>query len=1222
MGACSLWREVYCLRRKEMVIIKDMTKTGEWKNYFRTNALREGYNLYINNRVTNFREHGSDRFVAEVNDRGLRRRVVITKIGERLLGECACYEGGRGYFCKHMAAALYYNERHGSEDIVLFDPETHEDYYFNLAKMCENIRMGATNIRRAKKLGEEQKIILDKVSVSYRSYYRGDQLQGYARGHVISGDGRNYQVDVQFTRDGIEVSNCGMCHNFYYGSYYSGRDMCEHQIALLIKLDEYIQKYNPGDETSLSGATLLSAFAGMQAIRKIDENSSRAKIIHLDPRLEVKGSSLNLSFRIGVSKMYVVKNMNELQEAKESFGVMKLGKGNELQFANEDFNEEGEKYYRFITAQLKENRLFQERVYRQYGDVTPKNLLSSIELRGQALDDFYDMAYGKTIAFANKNEEYSPSSVEIGTIPYHFTISVKRVMQGEKFTGVEITGHLPDLFSGNRSIYFIRNQILSRMSDEDRVFVEPFLQSSDMGDIKMTIGTSHISEFYYRVLPALRENPVITVEEDESVIEYLPPEARFDLYLDIEDNLVTCTGKITYDEHNVRLKQLTTDDLPLERWRDLSQEIKAVEKVTEFFPEYDPVHEYFCDEMDDDKIYELLDSGIRGLMEIGDVHGSDSFNRLKIRRTPVINVGVSLSNNLLDLSVTTQQMSEEELLEVLESYRRKKKFHRLKNGEFISFEQNESLEMITALMDSMNVSLDEFVKGKLHLPMYRALYVNKMLEEHDSVAAERDRHFRNLIRNFNAVKDSEYDVPEGMKPVLRNYQEYGYKWLRTLADLGFGGILADDMGLGKTIQMIAYLKGAKEAGETKPSLIVCPASVVYNWAEEFRRFAPDLKVIPLAGAAASRGMLLNEECDVFITSYDLLKRDIGKYKNHSFACEVLDEGQFIKNPKAAVSKSVKIVNADHRFVLTGTPIENRLSELWSIFDFLMPGFLYTYDRFRQDFETPISKNKDELVTSRLRKMVSPFILRRIKKDVLKDLPDKMEEVRYARFDNDQQKVYDGQVVRMKQLIATAGNDGQAKIRILAELTRIRQICCDPSLILENYEGGSAKKDACMTLIESAIDGGHKMLVFSQFTSMLEILKKELDERKIQYYVITGATSKEERMHLVHKFNDNDVPVFLISLKAGGTGLNLTGADVVIHYDPWWNLAAQNQATDRAHRIGQKSTVTVYRIIAKDTIEEKILELQEAKKDLSDAILSGESTSLAQLSGEELMELLS
>ena len=1199
-----------------------MTKIGEWKNYFRTNALREGYNLYSSNRVGNFRETGNDRFIAEVYDRGIRRRVVMTKVGDRLLGECACYEGGRGYFCKHMAAALYYNDRYGSDDVVLFDPATHEDYYFNLAKMTEKMRMNSNAVRRAKKYVEENRVVLDKVNVNYRQYYRSETKEGYARGRIIGSDGQTYSVDLQFTKDAIELANCGVCRNFYYGSSYTGRELCEHQIALLIKLDEYIQKFNPGDETSLSGVTLLSAFAGMQAIRKIDENSSRAQVISLVPRLEVKGLSLNLSFRIGISKMYVLKNMKELQESKESFGVMQLGKGNDLHFATEDFTEEGQKYYQFMAAQLKENELFRERVVRQYGEVAQRDTVSYLEMRGQALDDFYDLAYGKTVAFSDKNENADYNTLKIGTVPYHFTIKVERIMDGNKFTGVRITGVLPDQFNGNKAIYFIRNQTLSRMSDEERLFLEPFLQASEDNEISMTIGTSHLSEFYYRVLPALRDNPMITVEEDETVIEYLPPEAHFDLYLDIEDELVTCTGKVSYDDKSVNLKQLSAKDLPLERWRDLGQEVKAAERISEMFGDYDETNEYFYAQMDDNKIYELLDSGIRSLMEIGDVHGSDAFNRLKIRRTPVINVGVSLSNNLLDLEVTTQQMSPEELLEVLESYRRKKKFHRLKSGEFISFDSNESLEMITALMESMNVSLDEFVKGKLHLPMYRALYVNKMLEEHDSVAAERDRHFRNLIRNFNAVKDSEYDVPAAMKPVLRNYQEYGYKWLRTLSDLGFGGILADDMGLGKTIQMIAYLAAMKEAGVTKPSLIVCPASLVYNWVEEFYRFAPDLKVIPLAGNAASRGKLLDQECDVFVTSYDLLKRDIAKYKGHSFACEVLDEGQFIKNPKAAVSKSVKIVEADHRFVLTGTPIENRLSELWSIFDYLMPGFLYNYDRFRQDFETPISKNKDEVITARLKKMVSPFILRRIKQDVLKDLPEKMEEVRYARFDDEQQKVYDGQVVRMKKLIASSADDGQAKIKILAELTRIRQICCDPSLILENYNGESAKKDACIQLIESAIDGGHKMLVFSQFTSMLEILKKELDERDIAYYVITGATPKEERMRLVHRFNDNEIPVFLISLKAGGTGLNLTGADVVIHYDPWWNLAAQNQATDRAHRIGQKSTVTVYRLIAKDTIEERILELQEAKKDLSDAILSGETTSLAQLSSDELMDLLS
>ena len=737
----------------------------------------------------------------------------------------------------------------------------------------------------------------------------------------------------------------------------------------------------------------------------------------------------------------------------------------------------------------------------------------------------------------------------------------------------------------------------------------------------MVIGTKNLSEFYYRILPSLRDHPFIEVDEEENVEEYLPPEAKFDLYLDIDDDFMTCTGTTTYDDHVHDLKPFENSDFPLDIWRDGLQEEKAVNSVEQYFPNYDSKKKQFMQFADEEQIYDLLNTGIRELMEIGNVHGSDAFNRLRIRRTPVMNVGVSLSNNLLDLEVLSRDMEPDELVSVLESYAKKKKFHRLKSGEFISFDQNESLEMLTVLMNSLNISIDEFTDGKLHLPAYRALYLNKMLEEHDSVAAERDRGFRSLVRSFNAVKDSEYDVPEGMGEVLRNYQVYGYKWIRTLADYGFGGILADDMGLGKTIQMIAYIQAQKEAGETKPSLIVCPASVVYNWAEEFSRFAPALKVTPLAGTAAVRNRLFEEDTDVFVTSYDLLKRDIGNYKNQQFACEVLDEGQYIKNPKAAVSKSVKIINADHRFVLTGTPIENRLSELWSIFDFLMPGFLYTYDRFRQTFETPIAKDKDEAVTERLRKMVSPFILRRLKQDVLKDLPEKMEEVRYAKFEDRQQKVYDGQVVRMKEMIGSSA-ENENKITILAELTRIRQICCDPSLIFDNYDGESAKKDACLQLIESAIDGGHKMLVFSQFTSMLDILKKELDDREIPYYVITGATSKEERMRLVHRFNENDIPVFLISLKAGGTGLNLTGADVVIHYDPWWNLAAQNQATDRAHRIGQQNKVTVYRIIAKDTIEEKILELQEAKKDLSDAILSGETTSLGQLSREELLELLS
>ena len=336
---------------------------------------------------------------------------------------------------------------------------------------------------------------------------------------------------------------------------------------------------------------------------------------------------------------------------------------------------------------------------------------------------------------------------------------------------------------------------------------------------------------------------------------------------------------------------------------------------------------------------------------------------------------------------------------------------------------------------------------------------------------------------------------------------------------------------------------------------------------------------------------------------------------------MLDEAQFIKNQNAAATKSVKLIHADHRFALTGTPIENRLSELWSIFDYLMPGFLYRSEEFVKKYEQPISRDQDEKVTEKLKKMVGPFILRRLKTDVLKDLPPKMEEVRYARFEGEQQKLYDAQVVHMTQMIHASGNSGEDKIKILAELTRIRQICCDPSLLFENYTGESAKREACMDLVQSAIDGGHRILIFSQFTSMLALLEADLQAAGIGFFKITGSTPKEARISLVNQFNDGDTPVFLVSLKAGGTGLNLTGADVVIHYDPWWNLAAQNQATDRAHRIGQTRQVTVYKMIAKDTIEEKILELQNAKQDLADAILEGRSESLMSLSSDELLALL-
>ena len=645
--------------------------------------------------------------------------------------------------------------------------------------------------------------------------------------------------------------------------------------------------------------------------------------------------------------------------------------------------------------------------------------------------------------------------------------------------------------------------------------------------------------------------------------------------------------------------------------------------LNELFPKFDETEDLYLADDTDNARFGLLKHGVPKLMAYGAVHVTDALSRIGIRKTPSIQIGVSVESDLLNLEVLTNDMTYDELAALLLSYKNKKKYHRLRSGEFIDLDKNESIDTLVELTEASGADIKDLIAGRIQIPAFRALYLDKMLEGHEELIAGRDRHYRNLIRNFKTISDADFDTPEAMRGVLRPYQELGYKWLKTLETAGFGGILADDMGLGKTLQMLTLLQSYKETSDLA-ALVVCPASLVYNWIEEARKFAPGIRAAALAGTKAERRNILrtHSEYDLLVTSYDLLKRDIDMYEDISFTHQILDEAQFIKNARAVAAKTVKLVHADHRFALTGTPVENRLSELWSIFDFLMPGFLYGYDVFRKKYELPVSKHSDEHATEGLRNMIAPFILRRKKKDVLKDLPDKIEEVRYARMDEPQRRLYDAQAARISRLVEEKGDLSTGKIEVLAELTRIRQICCDPDLVFRDYEGGSAKREACIDLVVSAADAGHKMLLFSQFTSMLALLGEDLKKEGIEYYKLTGETSKEERIRLVKAFNSDDTPVFLISLKAGGTGLNLTGADIVIHYDPWWNIAAQDQATDRAHRIGQTKDVTVFRLIAKDTIEEKILKLQETKKELADAVLSGEMRSLASMSKEELLDLLS
>ena len=407
-----------------------------------------------------------------------------------------------------------------------------------------------------------------------------------------------------------------------------------------------------------------------------------------------------------------------------------------------------------------------------------------------------------------------------------------------------------------------------------------------------------------------------------------------------------------------------------------------------------------------------------------------------------------------------------------------------------------------------------------------------------------------------------------------------------------------------------------------------PSSLTLNWQNEANKFASNLKTLVIRGSLQERKSRIKdiENYDLVITSYDLLKRDIELYreKNYTFKYIIADEAQYLKNSNTKNAKAIKEIKAETRYALTGTPIENSLAELWSIFDFIMPGYLFTYRKFKNMYETPIVKDENEATMKKLKMLIEPFVLRRNKKEVLTELPEKTVTVLSNEMNDEQQNLYLTYLVRAKQEISEKieiNGFENSQMQILAALTRLRQICCHPSLFINDYNEGSSKLDQCIEIIEEAINGGHKILLFSGYTSMFEIIEKELKRRNIKYFKLTGATKVDDRITMVDEFNENsDIKLFLISLKAGGTGLNLTGADMVIHYDPWWNISTENQATDRAYRIGQKNNVQVYKLITKNSIEEKIYELQEKKAKLADNMLDTKTTFINKFSREEIMKL--
>lgn len=1016
--------------------------------------------------------------------------------------------------------------------------------------------------------------------------------------------GAEYKVNLHVKGSQIYDYSCSCVH----GNSYKG--MCEHARFIW---EAWQAQQKQGIQrpvvTAQEVRVMIREYTNREVAKIIREEEVNP--VSLLPKIRVSKQLVQLELKIGRSRFYQIKDLFTFAQAVDNGTYIEYSKSLGFHQSITAFVEQDRELVMMVTELV---NLYQEH-YEQFQKsafvAVPK--LRELNLNKAGRDRFFRLMEGRELELEDGKGHLRTVRVQSGNI--ELQMKIRRA--GRDGIRVTIDQELYT-FSGERHLYVCSQEQITCLPEHVSEQLTVFLEQMQKGwgdKLEADVQDRDIPIFYERVLQQVLPYSRLDVQ-DVDLDSYRPQELK--VRFDFDSNRVgELTMKPTLSYGDYSFHPVEDEKVPRTVCRDVPGEFRISQAITKYFKYREEQSPDLVIRDDDDALYLLLTEGMPEFQKLGEVYISETAKKIRMLLPPKVNIGIQTAGNWLELTIDADGLTSAELARILSAYEQRKPYYRLKQGEFLQLDDN-GLMTIARIAEGMDRSKLQLQKT-LQVPMYRALYLDSVLKEGPDVTLYRDTLFRNVIRGMKSVEDSDFEVPLTLRPVLREYQKIGYRWLKTLDQYGFGGILADDMGLGKTIQVIAILLDEKQNRETKStSLVVCPASLVYNWENELQRFAPELAVCCIAGTAEERSEYLKEwkHYDVLITSYDLLKRDIEQYLPMELRFQIIDEAQYIKNPVTQSAKSVKLLHAKTRFALTGTPIENRISELWSIFDYLMPGFLFGYQRFKKEYEIPIVKEQDGKYLRKLHQLTGPFVLRRLKRDVLKELPEKLETVVYSRCGMKQHEIYTAEALQLKQQLEQLGD-----LQILAQLTRLRQLCCDPSLCYSNYKGESAKLDTCMELLTSAIEGGHKVLLFSQFTSMLSIIEERLRQQEIAYYLLTGATKKEERIRLTGAFQQDNVPVFLISLKAGGTGLNLTAADMVIHYDPWWNVAVQNQATDRAHRIGQEKQVSVFRLIMKDTIEENVLKLQESKKNLAEQIITAGTMSPGSLSREDLLALL-
>ena len=902
--------------------------------------------------------------------------------------------------------------------------------------------------------------------------------------------------------------------------------------------------------------------------------------VRIEPRLKaIKENGIEkyiAEFWIGDNSLALMKSINEFIYCMENKRFLSLNDNFVYNPHKHILNEEAEKIISYINKKISSKDSKEKRIIGRY-----------FEIKAEDLKEFLMLLENNKSIFFNYDYVNYKAEVIKEMLPIHFNIKIK-----EEKISVTTTNKMPIPLNNSLEVFLYDRKIYVPNEEQIKFLKVIYKPLMDKGQVILANNEENLVKIL-RILSNITEDISLGEGVKRLVTSLIKPEFYFtkvndDIYCKVDINYAI--GKIT----------LLKDINKLSFIRDNIYEEKIVMEMEKFKFIRDNSKFKFIGE--DEDIYNLLSVRFKELLKEGKVYLTKDFKDIRLIK------GKDLDYSFIEEDegyyFKVKGFTIKELNSALHDMKNKKGFYKKKNNNYLDLKDKTVIRILN-ILDSLDISDDNITIDK-----NKMLYINESLKNQGTAFDKGEETIKEIDKGLSNRKQRE--VPDDLNAKLRNYQVEGFNWLNEIANLKVGGILADEMGLGKTIQIIAFLLSQKG----KKSIVITPTSLIYNWRDEFNKFAPSLKVGIIHGDKKNRVVMMEKDFDVIVTTYGLIKNDYEYYKEKEFDFCIIDEAQNIKNSKAQNTKYVKAIKVSCRIALSGTPMENNLMELWSIFDYIMPGYLLSEAKFKE-------KYLKEDMYDELKELIKPFILRRLKKDVIDELPDKIEKKFMVEMEKNQKAVYQSYIKEVRQKLYS-GEDN--KITVFSYLTKLRQLCLDPSLILDDYVGRSAKIEAALNIVNMAIAENRKVLIFSQFTSVLQKLGDELSEKNIGYLYLDGSTKANKRVEMVKEFNESEeLKIFLISLKAGGTGLNLTSSDLVLHFDPWWNPAIEDQATDRAHRIGQQNIVEVIKLIAKDSVEENIIRLQEDKRELINKVISGEeigSNVIGKLSRDEIIDLFS